>query len=57
MTKGKFLKVKCKCGNEQIIFGSASSAVSCLVCKEALAQPTGARAKVVEGARVLEVLS
>jgi len=57
MTKGKFLKVKCKCGNEQIIYGSASSTVSCLVCKETLAQPTGARAKVVEGARVLEVLS
>lgn len=51
----KFVKVRCtKCKNEQIMFGKASSPVTCLVCNTVLAEPTGGKAKVK--ARVLEVL-
>ena len=51
----KFIKVRCtKCKNEQVVFGKASSKVSCLVCGTELASPTGGKTKVK--ARVLEVL-
>ncbi|MFW5991455.1 MAG: 30S ribosomal protein S27e [Candidatus Nanoarchaeia archaeon] len=51
----KFIKVRCpKCKNEQIIFGKASSNVTCLVCEKAIAEPTGGKSKIK--ARVLEVL-
>ena len=53
-TKSKFLKVRCSCKNEQIIFEKASTTVKCLVCKEIIAEPTGGKAKV--NADVLEVL-
>ncbi len=36
-----FVKVKCKCKNEQIIFKRASSRINCLVCNELIAEPTG----------------
>jgi len=53
--KSKFLKVRCpKCNNEQIIFGNASSKVSCLVCGKELARPKGGKAAIKS--RVLEVL-
>jgi small subunit ribosomal protein S27e len=53
--KSKFIKVRCsKCKNEQIIFGSASQVVMCLVCNKELAYPTGGKARI--SARVLEVL-
>ena len=55
LPKSKFIKVRCsKCKNEQIIFGSASSAVSCLVCNKDLAHATGGKARI--SARGLEVL-
>jgi small subunit ribosomal protein S27e len=51
----KFIKVRCaKCKNEQVVFGKASSNVSCLVCGKELAGPTGGKTKVK--ARILEVL-
>lgn len=51
----KFIKVRCtKCKNEQIIYGNASNIVTCLVCNENLAYPTGGKSKI--SARVLEVL-
>jgi len=51
----KFIKIRCpKCKNEQIMFGKASSKVSCLVCGKILAEPTGGKSKV--RARILEVL-
>lgn len=51
----KFIKIRCpKCKNEQIMFGKASTIVTCLVCNKTLAEPTGGKAKVK--ARVLEVL-
>jgi len=42
----KFLKVKCKCKNEQVIFEKAASIVRCLVCGEVLAEPTGGKARI-----------
>jgi len=51
----KFIKVRCtKCKNEQVVFGKASSKVSCLVCGKDLADPSGGKTKVK--ARILEVL-
>ena len=51
----KFIKVRCaKCKNEQVIFGKSASKVTCLVCDEVLAEPTGGKSQVK--ARVLEVL-
>lgn len=42
--RSRFIKVKCNdCGNEQIIFGCASSVVHCLVCEGILARPTGGK--------------
>ncbi len=42
-----FLRVKClKCGNEQLIFGSPVNKVTCNVCSELLATPTGGKAKI-----------
>ena len=53
--KSKFLKVRCnKCNNEQIVFGSASTDVTCLVCGKEMATPRGGKAAIK--ARVLEVL-
>ena len=43
---GRFLRVKCDCGNEQNIFGNSSTVVKCMVCNRMLAEPTGSRAKV-----------
>ncbi len=52
----KFIKVRCKnCKNEQVIFGKASSKISCLVCGEILAYSKGGKSTVA--AQVLEVLN
>ncbi|MBN4049221.1 30S ribosomal protein S27e [archaeon AH-315-M20] len=52
----KFIKIRCpKCKNEQIMFGKASSKVTCLVCGKVLVEPTGGKSRVK--ARILEVLS
>lgn len=50
----KFIKVRCKCKNEQIIFGKASTEIKCLVCNQVISSPAGGKAKIK--ARVLEVL-
>jgi len=51
----KFVKVKCeKCKNEQTIFERSSTKVNCLVCGEALAEPTGGKARIK--AKILSVL-
>ena len=52
----KFLRVKCKCGNEQNIFGNASNAINCLVCGENVAMPSGSRVQIAQGCKVLKVL-
>ena len=42
-----FLRVKCKkCGNEQLIFSNVGNKVTCNVCGELLAEPSGGRAKI-----------
>jgi small subunit ribosomal protein S27e len=50
-----FLLVRCTdCGNEQVIFSHASSAVKCLVCSKTLAVPRGGKAEIK--APIIEVL-
>jgi len=45
--RSRFLRVKCPdCGNEQVIFDSATIAVKCNVCDGVLAEPSGGRAKI-----------
>lgn len=44
--KSKFLKVKCKCKNEQTIFNKAATTVKCLVCGAVLAEPRGGLAEI-----------
>lgn len=45
--KSKFLRVKCSgCGNKQIMFGSCSTVVKCLVCGKTLAKPRGGKAEI-----------
>lgn len=42
-----FLRVKCpKCGNEQQIFSNTVNKISCNVCGQVLAEPSGGRAKI-----------
>ena len=54
-TRSKFVKVRCpQCKNEQIIFGSATSPVDCLVCSKTLTRSAGGKAQI--DAHVLEVL-
>jgi small subunit ribosomal protein S27e len=51
----KFLRVRCAdCENIQIVFGNASSVVTCIVCGRTLAEPRGGRAEI--RTQILEVL-
>ena len=50
----RFVKVKCKCGNEQVVFGSASMTVKCTKCDEVVAVPTGGKARIT--AKIVKVL-
>jgi small subunit ribosomal protein S27e len=43
---GKFIKVKCKCKNEQVMFEKPATVVRCLVCNEIIAEPTGGKADI-----------
>ncbi|WP_250867393.1 30S ribosomal protein S27e [Methanococcoides seepicolus] len=53
--KSRFLRVKCNdCSNEQVIFGSASRKVNCLVCGRTLAESTGGKSTITT--HILEVL-
>jgi len=40
----KFLKVKCKCGNTQVIFSHSTSVINCKSCNEPLSHPAGGAA-------------
>jgi small subunit ribosomal protein S27e len=43
--RSRFVRVKCqKCGNEQVVFGSAVNKVKCSVCGTELAEPSSGRA-------------
>lgn len=45
--RSSFVRVKClKCGNEQMVFGSAVNKVVCNVCGTELAKPCGGKAKI-----------
>ena len=45
--RSSFLRVKCpKCGNKQLIFSNTVNKVTCNVCGETLAEPTGGKAKI-----------
>ena len=50
----RFLLVKHDCGNEQPVFESSKTEVSCLMCKKTLAKPTGGLAEVL--GKVVRVL-
>ncbi len=52
---GKFIRVKCECGNEQNIFSAASSQVNCKVCGKGLASPAGGKAIITGGQIVKEL--
>ena len=53
---GEFMKVSCKdCGNESILFSSATTVISCDVCGATLTNPSGGKANLV-GCTVLETL-
>ncbi len=55
LTKSRFIRVQCqKCKNKQIIFNNPTKIVTCLVCSEILAEPTGGRGNIK--AQVLEIL-
>lgn len=44
--RSRFLKMECtKCGEEQIVFGSAAGNVECNSCGELLVESTGGKAK------------
>jgi small subunit ribosomal protein S27e len=46
--RSRFLRVKCvDCDNEQVIFGSATTAVKCHVCGRTLSEPRGGKAKIL----------
>jgi small subunit ribosomal protein S27e len=45
--RSSFIRVKCsKCGNEQVVFGSAVNKVNCNVCGTMLAEPSSGKAKI-----------
>jgi small subunit ribosomal protein S27e len=52
---GKFVRVKCECGNEQNIFSAASSQVDCKVCGKRLASPSGGKA-IITGGKIVKEL-
>ena len=52
--KKYWVRVKChECGNEQTIFGKASSQIKCIKCSEVIAVPTGGKAAIK--AEILEL--
>lgn len=52
--EGKFVKIRCKCKNEQVVFNRCATEIHCLVCGELLATPSGGKTKFV--AKAIEVL-
>jgi ribosomal protein S27E len=44
--KSGFLKVKCECGNEQVMFGKLAMEVKCTKCDAVIGQPTGGKAAI-----------
>ncbi len=45
--RSTFLMIRCnECGNEQLVFSHASTAVKCQVCSNTLSTPRGGKAEV-----------
>ncbi|NYZ77455.1 30S ribosomal protein S27e [Candidatus Micrarchaeota archaeon] len=51
---GTYYRIKCKCGNEQIVFSGAVLVVNCTKCSETLAHPMGGKA-IIHGTIVEEL--
>ncbi|MCK4429420.1 MAG: 30S ribosomal protein S27e [Candidatus Aenigmarchaeota archaeon] len=47
MAESKFLRVRCECGNEQIIFSKSSTEVKCFECEKVLTKTTGGKAEIM----------
>lgn len=43
---GRFLRVKCKCGNEQTVFEASTTKINCSGCNAVIVEPTGGRASI-----------
>ncbi len=55
MPKSYFMCVECpQCSSKQIVFSHATTRVKCLVCGKQLLEPTGGKAKLLDGVKVLE---
>lgn len=47
LSKSKFVEVVCsRCGNNQVIFGKASTRVKCLKCNKLLLKNSGGKSKI-----------
>lgn len=44
--RSKFVRVRCRCGVKQIVFGNATLEVKCNSCGRTLATPTGGKANI-----------
>ncbi len=45
--KSKFVQIVCsRCGNEQVVFGKASTKVKCLKCNKLLVKNSGGKIKI-----------
>ena len=44
--RSKFLLVKCKCKNEQVVFSRPATDIRCLVCGEILCKSGGGQAEI-----------
>ena len=42
--KSKFIRLKCKCGQEKVIFSHSTTAIPCSGCNMVLAVPQGGEA-------------
>ena len=51
---GRFLSVKCDCGEECVVYSDSKSAVNCAKCGANIVSPSGGKARV--NGRILEIL-
>lgn len=50
----KFLRVKCDCGEERILFNKATRVIKCDKCEKVLLKPAGGKATITS--KVIETL-
>ena len=51
----KFLRVRCDCGEDMVVYGDSKTEIYCEKCGNLVAEPKGGRA--VINCRIIEVLS